>query len=213
MVSGKLVSLAIILLLNLELIAGHGMLMEPVNRGSAWRKGFKTPVNWDDDGNYCGGLSVQIGNGGKCGPCGDDWRMKSPRPNENGGTYGTGTIVQTYQEGQKVKLTVDLTANHLGFYRYAICVLRSEDQIETEECFQEYPLRLVDGSDRYRVMDKRTGLYHMEAVLPPGLTCKHCVLRWEYVAGNNWGLCQNGKGRLGCGQQETFRTCSDISIQ
>lgn len=36
------------------------MLMEPVNRGSAWRKGFKTPVNYDDDGNYCGGLFVSV---------------------------------------------------------------------------------------------------------------------------------------------------------
>lgn len=39
-------------------VSGHGMLMDPVNRGSAWRKGFKTPTNYDDNGNYCGGYTV-----------------------------------------------------------------------------------------------------------------------------------------------------------
>jgi hypothetical protein len=32
-------------------------------------------------------------NGGKCGECGDNYALKRPRPNENGGTYGTGIIV------------------------------------------------------------------------------------------------------------------------
>ena len=41
-------------------IDAHGMVMEPVNRGSAWRKGFKTPVNYDDNQNYCGGFAVSV---------------------------------------------------------------------------------------------------------------------------------------------------------
>jgi len=32
-------------------------------------------------------------NGGKCGECGDNYALKRPRPNENGGTFGTGIIV------------------------------------------------------------------------------------------------------------------------
>jgi len=56
----KLFVLMLVTVINLQEIDGHGMLMEPVNRGSAWRKGFKTPVNYDDEGNYCGGLSVNI---------------------------------------------------------------------------------------------------------------------------------------------------------
>lgn len=46
----------------LQEIHGHGMLMDPINRGSAWRVGYKTPVNKDDDGNYCGGIQVSIKN-------------------------------------------------------------------------------------------------------------------------------------------------------
>lgn len=33
-------------------------------------------------------------NKGKCGPCGDDYSIPQPRPNENGGKYGTGLIVK-----------------------------------------------------------------------------------------------------------------------
>ncbi|KAF8764486.1 hypothetical protein HNY73_022552 [Argiope bruennichi] len=30
--------------------------------------------------------------------------------------------------------------------------------------------------------------------------------------GNNWGRCEDGQSRLGCGPQETFRGCADIVI-
>lgn len=50
-------------------------------------------------------------------------------------------------------------------------------------------------------------------MLPPGLTCSQCVLQWRYTAANNWGMCANGTGAVGCGPQEEFRACSDISIQ
>merc|ERR1712098_674476 len=34
----------------------------------------------------------------------------------------------------------------------------------------------------------------------------------RYVAANNWGVCEDGTGKVGCGPQEEFRACSDISI-
>lgn len=46
-----------------------------------------------------------------------------------------------------------------------------------------------------------------------GLECSNCVLQWHYTAGNNWGVCANGTGALGCGPQEQFRGCADISIE
>ena len=33
------------------------------------------------------------------------------------------------------------------------------------------------------------------------LTCSQCILQWTYKAGNNWGVCNNGTGALGCGNQ------------
>ena len=33
------------------------------------------------------------------------------------------------------------------------------------------------------------------------LSCEQCILQWTYTAGNNWGMCDNGTGDLGCGPQ------------
>lgn len=35
---------------------------------------------------------------------------------------------------------------------------------------------------------------------------------FKVLSGNSWGECGNGTGANGCGNQEHFRTCSDISI-
>ena len=45
--------------LTLSLVAhvfGHGYMTSPAARNSAWRFGFPTPVNYDDDGIRCGGV-------------------------------------------------------------------------------------------------------------------------------------------------------------
>lgn len=38
------------------------------------------------------------------------------------------------------------------------------------------------------------------------------MLQWRYIAGNNWGMCEDGTGAVGCGPQEEFRACADINI-
>jgi hypothetical protein len=58
-----------VIILNLLLVflvdvEGHGRLWNPPGRATAWRKSFKTPVNYNDDELYCGGLTVR-------------WRTKS----------------------------------------------------------------------------------------------------------------------------------------
>ena len=34
----------------------------------------------------------------------------------------------------------------------------------------------------------------------------------SHIAGNSWGVDPNGEGCLGCGNQETFRACADVTI-
>ncbi|XP_043286014.1 uncharacterized protein [Venturia canescens] len=189
--------------------------MDPVNRGSAFRKGFNTTENWDDDGNYCGGYAIHYElNKGKCGVCGDNYADERPRANENGGKYGTGVIVETYKAGSEFTANVEITANHLGFFTFNLCPLKNSSDLETEECFAKHKVELVRGGYKYLVETPRTGDYLIKLRLPKGLKCKHCVLRWQYTAGNSWGYCEDGvAGALGCGDQETFRTCSDIEIQ
>lgn len=35
-------------------------------------------------------------------------------------------------------------------------------------------------------------IYDIKARLPQGLECGNCVLQWRYIAGNNWGMCEDG---------------------
>lgn len=94
-----------------------------------------------------------------------------------------------------------------------------------EDCFQ--PLNLGNGDGQYNVVTGEKTI-HTQVQLPQGLTCDRCVLRWHYQAGellhlaenklyssrtgNNWGKCEDGSYDQGCGPQETFRSCADITI-
>lgn len=39
-------------------VSGHGFVMDPPQRSSAWRYGFGTPENYNDMGLNCGGAGV-----------------------------------------------------------------------------------------------------------------------------------------------------------
>ncbi|KOC61996.1 hypothetical protein WH47_05885 [Habropoda laboriosa] len=208
----KFLLITCLLGIALREIHGHGMMMDPVSRSSAWRKGYPVEPNYTDNQLFCGGYNVQYNqNHGKCGECGDDYAMPRPRPNENGGIYGLGISVRNYTVGQIVNVKVKLTANHLGTFRFHLLELHNIHHVETEEGFDEYPLKLADGGYEVQVPSTKMD-FDIPVRLPAELVCEHCVLRWTYRAGNNWGDCDDGTSRLGCGPQETFRNCADVSI-
>ena len=51
-------------------------MMDPAARNSAWRFGFPTPTNYDDDGLNCGSVPQNKFEDGTCGVCGDHYRKK-----------------------------------------------------------------------------------------------------------------------------------------
>lgn len=56
---------------------GHGRLIDPPSRSSAFRFGFPTPPNFIDNEVLCGGYDRQHKqNGGRCGECGDAWGIR-----------------------------------------------------------------------------------------------------------------------------------------
>ncbi|KAF2367415.1 Cellulose/chitin-binding protein N-terminal [Trinorchestia longiramus] len=113
---------------------GHGFLAEPPGRASAWRYGFNTPVDYDDNECFCGGFTYQYASmGGKCGICGDPWDQ-NPRDHEVGGIYATGTIVRDYTQGQVIKTTGNVTTNHLGHFEYKICANNDVTVEATQDC-------------------------------------------------------------------------------
>lgn len=203
------VVVAILLFGLLDEIAGHGMMMDPVNRASRWRLDKSAPIDYNDMEGFCGGYGVMWGtNGGKCGLCGDPYHNPKPRTHELGGKFGQGTIVKTYKQGTVINVTIRITANHLGYFYFNLCKLDSE--VESDACFDRIKVLTSAGSETWPIP---TGAKdYIIALQLPKITCNHCVLRWTYVAGNNWGYCGDGTGKLGCGPQEHFRSCSDIKI-
>lgn len=133
--------------------------------------------------------------------------MKEPRPHELGGTFGKGIIAGKYKAEQILPITVEITAFHQGYWTFKIC---PNPKSTSQSCFDKYPLELVNGDTKF--YPPTQGKHIVKYRLPKGLHCVHCVLQWRYVAGNSWGDCNNGTSQLGCGNQETFGACSDISI-
>uniref|UniRef100_A0A1B0AA71 Chitin-binding type-4 domain-containing protein n=1 Tax=Glossina pallidipes TaxID=7398 RepID=A0A1B0AA71_GLOPL len=196
---------------------GHGRLIEPPSRSSAWRYGFNTPPDYNDHELYCGGFTRQWKrNDGKCGECGDAWDMPRPRPHEYGGQWGQGVVVRRYFPASEITIRVELTASHMGYFEFRIC----PDPNAKQECLDRNLLTITSGApaqhspgDMNTRFYPRNGsrIYEMKALLPD-MKCGQCVLQWRYVAGNNWGMCPDGNGAVGCGPQEEFRSCSDIAL-
>jgi len=130
------------------------------------------------------------------------------------GLYATGIITKTYRQGSIIPVVIDITANHQGHFTFKLCPNNDIWQDPDQDCFDRNILRTgKDGSLSYPIYDYMTGLRLVYVHLPRKLSCEQCILQWTYTAGNNWGVCANGTGNLGCGPQETFRACSDIRIQ
>ena len=52
-------------------MASHARFTEPPSRATAWRYGFDTPHNYNDNEGFCGGFTYQFEQAdGKCGICG-----------------------------------------------------------------------------------------------------------------------------------------------
>merc|ERR1712121_253799 len=195
-------------------VLGHGRLVNPAGRSSAWRYGYNTPRNYDDDQMYCGSFGRHhITNGGKCGICGDPWDVDLPRPHEAGGKYATGTITGTYRAGQVIDIDVEITTNHYGFFEFRLCPVNDRTKTATQDCLNQNLLQQADGSGPRNHIGSTKGHIVTSWKLPAGLTCSQCVLQWRYKTANSWGCDpKTGKCGLGEGPQEHFMGCSDIAI-
>lgn len=193
----------------ISLVLGHGYMIEPASRNSAWRKGFDNPAHYTDNELNCGGFNVQWSkNGGKCGVCGDPYHLKD-QLHVYPGIYAKKQIItQTYSQGQEIQVEVKLTSNHQGYFMFRV------GKLVTPPITQEkltHVLRQPNGDTKWKINTNGNDLFKIKLKLPPGLTCDHCVMQWWYRAGNNWGCDADGCG-VGHGKQETFVNCADIRI-
>lgn len=151
--------------------------------------------------------------GGKCGLCGDAYNLQTPRPHETGGYMVVNRTVKNYFPRSTMDVVINLDTNHGGYFEFELCRRQSFDEPETEACFEQ--LRFIDGSHRMRLRADHSdrGLKSVALLMPDDLQeCRACILRWNYRAGNNWGVCKDGSQGMGCGPQELYRNCADISI-
>lgn len=49
---------AVLLIVDVSQVLGHGRMLEPPARNTLWRFGFKAPVNYNDNELFCGGIGV-----------------------------------------------------------------------------------------------------------------------------------------------------------
>ena len=117
--------------------------------------------------------------------CGDNYADVRPRAHEFGGQYGQGNIVKSYWAGSELPVRVQLTANHLGYFYFQICNLDQNGRVETDACFEQNRILLVNGGDTFRVPHPNAGWFDVTLRLPDNLRCNHCVLQWTYVTGEH----------------------------
>lgn len=129
-------------------IHGHGRMIDPPSRNSAWRYGFPNPPHYTDNELNCGGFNVQWKtNGGKCGVCGDPYHEKN-QPHIYPGKYANGIITKTYREGQEIEVLIEITSNHMGTFFFKI------GELDTEPITEEklvYLLKQPNGQDYWKL--------------------------------------------------------------
>ena len=75
---------------------------------------------------------------GKCGICGDSYDLLKRDHEAPGGKYANGIIVRDYYSGESIKVVVDVTANHYGYFTFKLCPNNNILQDPTQECFDRY---------------------------------------------------------------------------
>ena len=59
-----------------------------------------------------------------------------------------GIIGKTYFEGQEINVTIDITANHAGFFEFRLCQNDESMKKVEQECFDKHLLLVADNNDK-----------------------------------------------------------------
>lgn len=150
--------------------------------------------------------------------------------------------IRNYFPGSSIDLMIEIVANHGGQFKFDICWRDKRDEHENEDCFEQLRFSNSDkqqpqvvnnidnngnNTNNNEILDSEniesyyydldpasgTGVYTMSVDLPSNKTCEACILRWHWRAANNWGTCDDGSEAIGCGHQEVYRNCADISVR
>lgn len=71
--------------------------------------------------------------------------LLKPRPNEAGGMFGKGIIVRKYEMNQVIKVRIELTANHMGFFEFRLCPNNAVAKPASQMCLDMNLLKQTNG--------------------------------------------------------------------
>ncbi|XP_025079485.1 uncharacterized protein LOC112555337 [Pomacea canaliculata] len=201
---------------------GRARLLEPPMRSSYWREGVPSAAaNYDDELLNCGGFepyfpavrAVSVADGWR-----QVWRVWDAvdgfRENEYPGKYSQFSPLRTYFTGTYINATVYSRPNMLGWFEFRLCTRRDGPDVpDLQKCLDEHVLQIEEtGMTRY-YPGSLGGYSDMHVLLPPGVSCDHCILQWKYNTGyRNTREKTTCSDCLGCGPQEQYYNCADIRI-
>ncbi|XP_060587980.1 uncharacterized protein LOC132743477, partial [Ruditapes philippinarum] len=198
---------------NVFLSADATAMLKPSHRGTMWTRTNYNSAGYNYMGINCGGIGRLKQNNGKCGLCGDPFN--GVRKHESGGKYATGAIADVIDKGQRnIYVKILLNSDQSGYFEFHLCV--TNGTAETKACFDKHLLKISEGrnqGDQFAYYVDRAGIIPLTVEVPDGVYCDRCVLQWKYVTGNTFGRDEHGVGCLGCGHQETYINCADITIK
>ena len=128
-----------------------------------------------------------------------------------------------------MNIKVFVTANHGGYFEFAVCPVppgvegAAERKYVTEACFKQNPTPVIGSSVTYLNYNQQPPFtITTSAKLPANLVCARCVFRWHYVTANScnppnfprsWKIdSQMGTCGGNAAAPEEFWNCADIGI-
>jgi hypothetical protein len=120
-----------------------------------------------------------------------------------------------------VTTTIDITANHKGYFEFRLCENNDPKKVVEQNCFDKNLLLVLNNNEgniqiptnkdevydssmnqfKYFLPNEGSKKYHPKIQLPKGLKCSSCILQWRYRGGNSFGK-----------NQEEIFNCADIQI-
>ena len=105
----------------------------------------------------------------------EDYQYCFETPDCTCGEYAeAGPIVATYEAGQTVRVTIEVTRSHTEGHTFRFQLCPPDDQ--TLGCFQS-------GEFAVRNYNTLLGTHEVDITIPEGIECDPCVLRWKWDYG------------------------------
>ena len=78
--------------------------------------------------------------------------------------YGKGVLVRRYVRGQPIKVRVELTANHMGYFEFRICPNNNPAQVASQRCLDQNLLKKTSGGGPRFVSNQKREIWQPRMV-------------------------------------------------